>query len=88
MSIFHKIFLLLYFVFQGLLTSKMIFIYFFIFFIYFSENALEERGEHGKQTINFFRPNATIMGGVRLFCRLGIWPLFGCRFGDLDPNFL
>ena len=41
MIIFYKIFLLLYFVFQGLLTPKMIFIYFFIFFF---ENALEERG--------------------------------------------
>ena len=37
MSIFYRMFLLLYFVFQGLLTSKMIFIYFFhIFMIQFN----------------------------------------------------
>ena len=41
MIIFYKIFLLLYFVFQGLLTPKMVFIYFLYFFF---ENALEERG--------------------------------------------
>ena len=47
MSIFHKIFLLFYFVFHGLLTSKMIV---FMFFIFFSENALEERGEGARET--------------------------------------
>ena len=26
--------------------------------------------------------------GVWAFCRLGIWPILGCRFGDFNQNFL
>ena len=29
-----------------------------------------------------------LQSGGGCFCRLGIWPLFGCRFGDLDKYFL